>query len=323
MPSVLRKDLCDVVGIDVPIIQAGMSIHTSPALVVAVSEAGALGSLGAWQRPADVLKQDLGAIRDATDRPFAVNHVIPALDDAGFALTLQAGPAVISFALDDPGDLVKRAHDAGSIVTHQVTTVQQAARAAEQGVDVIIAQGGEAGGFGGTIAGLVLIPAVVDAVSPIPVVAAGGIADGRGLAAALVLGAVGVSLGTRFLASAEAPVSPAWKNAIVEAAAEEWRQVDFVNDINPVPGVTGYGTRLRLRRTPFTDNWERRRDEIRRDRHPVLKEIEASTKDGTLHELLVVAGQSAGLIGDIAPVVDIIHRIVADANQALREAGTH
>ena len=319
----LRTRLCDLIGIEFPIIQAGMTVHTSPKLVAAVSNAGALGSLGAWQRPAEVLKQDLAAIRDATDRPFAVNHVVPAVDEAGFDLTLETGPAVISFALDDPGDLVKRAHDAGSLVTHQVTTAAQAARAAEDGVDVIIAQGGEAGGFGGTVAGLVLIPAVVDAVSPIPVVAAGGIADGRGLAAALVLGGVGVSLGTRFLASAEAPVSPGWKNAIVKAAAEEWTQVEFVNDINPVPGVTGYGTRVRVRRTPFTDTWEQRRDEIRRDRHRVVTEITAATEDGTLHELLVVAGQSAGLIRDIAPVADIIRAIVADAEQALREAGTH
>ena len=318
----LRTRLCELVGIEFPIIQAGMTVHTSPELVTAVCNAGALGTLGAWQRPAEVLKQDLAAIRDATDRPFAVNHVVPAVDDAGFELTLEAGPAVISFALDHPGDLVKRAHDAGCLVTHQVTTAQQAARAAEHGVDVIIAQGGEAGGFGGTVAGLVLIPAVVDAVDPIPVVAAGGIADGRGLAAALVLGAAGVSLGTRFLASAEAPISSGWKNAIVETAAEEWSQVDFINDINPVPGVTGYGTRVRVRRTPFTDHWEQRRDEIRRDRHPVVAEITAATNDGTVHELLVVAGQSAGLIGDIAPVADIIHAIVADAEQALRDAGS-
>jgi nitronate monooxygenase/enoyl-[acyl-carrier protein] reductase II len=319
----LRTHLCDLLGIELPIIQAGMTVHTSPALVAAVCNAGALGTLGAWQRPAEVLQRDLAAIRERTDRPFAVNHVVPALDEAGFAVTLEAGPAVISFALDDPGALVDRAHDAGCLVTHQVTTARQASSAADRGVDVIIAQGGEAGGFGGTVAGLVLIPAVVDAVSPVPVVAAGGIADGRGLAAALVLGAVGVSLGTRFLASAEAPISQGWKDAIVEAAAEEWIQVGFVNDLNPVPGVTGYGTRLRVRHTPFTDRWEQRREEIRRDRHPVVAEIVTATDNGTLHEHLVVAGQSAGLIADMPPVAEIVHRIVAEAVQALRDAGTH
>ena len=120
---------------------------------------------------------------------------------------VQARPAVISFALGDPGDLVKQAHDAGARVMLQVTTVAQAVEAAERGVDVIIAQGGEAGGYCGSVSTMALVPQVVDAVSPIPVVAAGGIFDGRGIAAALMLGAVGVNMGTRFLASKEAPIS--------------------------------------------------------------------------------------------------------------------
>ena len=109
-----------------PIIQAGMSIFTSPALAAAVSEAGALGSLGAWNRPADQLRRDLAELRDLTDRPFAVNHVVPALDADAFAATLEHAPAVVSFALDDAGDLMRRVHDAGSLVMQQVTTVQQA-----------------------------------------------------------------------------------------------------------------------------------------------------------------------------------------------------
>lgn len=115
-----------------------------------------------------------------------------------------------------PGDLVQRAHEVGSLVLQQVTTVQQARQAAERGVDVIIAQGGEAGGYGGTIATFTPLPQVVDAVHPLPVVAAGGIADGRGLAAALVLGAAGVNVGTRFLASVEATIPLGWKHRIVE-----------------------------------------------------------------------------------------------------------
>ena len=202
----LRTDLCDLVGIDVPVIEAGMSIFTSPGLAATVSNAGGLGSLGAWRRPAEQLRREINELRDTTGRPFALNHVVPDLDPAGFELTLELAPAVVSFALDDGGELMKRVHDAGSLVMQQITTVQQAAVAAERGADIIVAQGGEAGGYGGSVATLALVPQVVDAVRPVPVVAAGGMADGRGLAAALVLGAAGVNLGTRFLASQESPI---------------------------------------------------------------------------------------------------------------------
>ena len=197
----LRTHLCDVLGIDVPIIQAGMSLFTSAELVAAVSNAGGLGSLGCDLRSAEDLTRQLSRTRELTTRPFAVNHLLRTLNKDVFSSTLQAKPPVISFAGDDPGDLVKRAHDVGSVVMHQVHTVQQARQAAERGVDIIVAQGSEAGGHGGTVAALALIPQVVDAVTPIPVVAGGGIADGRGLAAALVLGAQGVIIGTRFLIS--------------------------------------------------------------------------------------------------------------------------
>src|SRR4051794_24539859 len=135
-----------------------MSVHTSPDLVNAVSEAGALGSVGAWGRSVAALGETLRAIRESTDRPFAVNFLPPALDEESFALALADHVPVISFATGDPGHLVARAHDAGSLVTVQVTTVEQAEQAAELGADVIIAQGGEAGGYGGEIATTVLVP---------------------------------------------------------------------------------------------------------------------------------------------------------------------
>lgn len=124
-----------------------------------------------------------------------MNYTLAQLNEEIFAFILEAKPPIISFALGDSGESVKRAHAVGSLVMRQVTTVQQAKQAAERGVDVIIAQGSESGGFGGTVAALALIPQVVDAVRPIPVVAAGGIADGRGLAAALILGAQGINIG--------------------------------------------------------------------------------------------------------------------------------
>jgi nitronate monooxygenase/enoyl-[acyl-carrier protein] reductase II len=313
----LRTPLCDLLGVDVPIIQAGMSIYTSPALAAAVSDAGALGSLGAWQRPVDQLRHDLDELRGATDRPFAVNHVVPDLDADAFDATLERAPAVISFALDDAGGLVERVHDAGCLAMQQVTTVAQARVAVEHGADILVAQGGEAGGYAGTIGTMSLVPQVVDAVHPVPVVAAGGIADGRGVAAALVLGAAGANLGSRFLASDEAPVGERWKKALLTAPAEDWVQVEFMNALRPNPGTLGYRTRVRALRTAYVDRWESRADEVRADPTEALTELlDAATADG-LEELFVSGGQSAGLLERLRPAAEIVRTLVAEAEQAL------
>jgi nitronate monooxygenase/enoyl-[acyl-carrier protein] reductase II len=185
----IKTPMCDLLGIDYPIIQAGMGEFTSAELVSTVSNAGGLGILGCAYRTVEEISSQITATRELTNKPFAVNHLILTLDEEAFDLTLEVRPPIISLAGGDPGEFVTRAHEAGILVLHQVHTVQQAIQAAERGVDVIIAQGSEAGGHGGTVSALSLIPQVVDAVSPIPVVASGGIADGRGLAAALVLGA--------------------------------------------------------------------------------------------------------------------------------------
>src|SRR3954466_9104225 len=240
---------------------------TSAEFAAAASNEGALGSIGSLFRSTAAVNRDIDVVRELTNRHFAINHIPPTLDAEAFRHTLAARPAVISFALGDPGDLVQQAHDVGSKVMVQVTTVSQAIEAAERGVDVIIAQGGEAGGFGGTVSTMALVPQVVDAVSPIPVVAAGGIFDGRGIAAAFMLGAVGVNIGTRFLASKEAPIDDAWKQALLAAQSEDAVKLDVLNDIKPLPGTGGYGTVLRSLHTPFMDEWSGKRDEARRQRH--------------------------------------------------------
>jgi nitronate monooxygenase/enoyl-[acyl-carrier protein] reductase II len=312
--------LCDLVGIEVPIIQAGMSIFTSPALAAAVSNAGALGSLGAWNRPNDQLRRELEELRDLTSRPFAVNHVVPDLNADAFAATLARAPAVVSFALDDAGaDLMKRVHDAGSLVMQQITTVRQAQLAVEHGADFIVAQGGEAGGYAGSVSTLSLVPQVVDAVRPVPVVAAGGIADGRGIAAAVTLGAAGVNLGSRFLASVESPVGERWKKALVTYPSEDWIQASFINAMNPNPGTVGYGTRLRLLRTEFVERWEARTNEVEINPAPVLAELNEAVAAGDREALLVVGGQSAGLIRHLEPVGALIRALVAETRKALVE----
>src|SRR5438552_14019094 len=164
----LKTRLCDVLGIEVPIILAPMGSCTSAELAAAVSNAGGLGGIGSLFRSTAAIKRDIDTIKTLTNRHYAINHIPQSLDHEAFAYTLAARPAVISFALGDPGDLVRQAHDVWSRVMVQITTVAQAIQASERGVDVIIAQGGEAGGYGGNISTMTLVPQVVDAVAPIP-----------------------------------------------------------------------------------------------------------------------------------------------------------
>jgi enoyl-[acyl-carrier protein] reductase II len=317
----LKTPLCDLYGIEVPIILAPMGTCTSAELAAAVSNAGGLGGIGSLFRTTAAVKRDIDVVRKLTSRPFAVNHIPQTLDPEAFRYTLEARPKVISFALADPGDLMRQAHDVGSLVMLQVTTVAQAVQAAERGVDVIIAQGGESGGYCGEVSTMTLVPQVVDAVSPVPVVAAGGIFDGRGIAAALMLGAVGVNLGTRFITCVEAPAPEEWKQAIVAAKSEEARKVDVINDISPLPGTAGFGTVPRSLPTAFLDEWGGKREEAARDRDRLRGQIVSTTQAGRPHEHVLWAGQTAGGIKEILPVGEIIRRLMAETEAAL--AGAH
>jgi enoyl-[acyl-carrier protein] reductase II len=313
----LKTPLCDLLGIDVPIVLAPMGSCTSAELAAAFSNLGGLGGIGSLFRTTAAIKRDIEVVRSLTNRHFAINHIPQTLDADAFRCTLAARPKVISFALGDPGDLVRQAHDAGSLVMLQVTTVAQAVQAAERNVDVIIAQGGEAGGYCGDISTMALVPQVVDAVSPIPVVAAGGIFDGRGIAAALMLGAVGVNLGTRFIATNEAPVADAWKKAIAEAKSEDSIKAHVLNDITPLPGTAGFGTVLRSLRTEFLDEWSSKREDARRKRDRLRNEVISSTQAGRPDRTLLTAGQTAGGIKDILPLAELMQRLVAEAEAAL------
>lgn len=317
----IRTQLCDLLDIEIPIVQAGMSTFTSAELAAAVSNAGALGSLGAGNRPVDDLQRHLARLADLTAAPFAVNHMLTMMNEEAFVVTLKARPRVVAFALDEPGDYVKRAHDAGSLVMHQATTVQQARDAAERGVDIIVAQGSESGGYGGNVATMILVPQVVDAVRPIPVLAAGGISDGRGLAAALMLGAQGVNLGTRFLAAAESPIAEGYKQMIVAGKSEDAVKADFWNDVMPLPGAAGYFTVPRTLRTAFVDEWQQRREEARREQPRLQAQVMEAIEGGRFHELMPFAGQTSGAIHDIRPAADLLHEIVAEAERLLNAAG--
>jgi enoyl-[acyl-carrier protein] reductase II len=316
----LKTPLCDLFGIEVPVILAPMGTCTSAELAAAVSNAGGLGGIGTLFRATAAIKRDIDVVRTLTSRPFAINHIPQTLDAEAFRYTLEARPPVISFTLADPGELVRQAHDAGSRVMVQITTVAQAVQAAERGADVISAQGSESGGYCGEVSTMSLVPQVVDAVSPIPVVASGGIFDGRGIAAALMLGAAGVNLGTRFIASNEAPAPMEWKQAITAAQSEDAIKADVLNDISPLPGTAGFHTVLRSLHTSFLDEWSTKREEARRERDRLKARIVSTTQAGRQHECLLTAGQTVGGIDEILSVGEIMRRLMAETEAALARA---
>ena len=318
----LRTPVCDLLDMKVPIMQAAIWPATAPKLVAAVSEAGGLGSIGAVFESAESVQRQIARVREITPRPFVVNHVVPLLDEAAFQATLEAEPEVVSFALGDPGELVERAHGVDAKVIHQVHTLGQARRAAELGVDVIIAQGSEAGGQGMAlgVGSMALLPQVADAVDPVPVLAAGGVADGRGLAAALVLGAQGANVGTRFLASEEASADEGWKRMMLQAESEDVVRFDAWDVIFPPAGSGAYATVPRVLRTPFVEEWSGRIQDARREAEELRDEVLSAIRERTTHELLPFSGQTAGLVHDILPATEIVEKMVAEAELALTRA---
>lgn len=213
----MRTPLCATLGIDVPVVLAPIS--RGAALAAAVSNAGGLGQFqGSWLSPAG-LSETIRETRALTGRPFAVNLVLEWPQHERLATLLEEGVRLVSFHWGDPAPYVPAVHDAGGLVLSVAGSAEEARRAVADGVDVVVAQGWEAGGHvRGEVATLPLVPAVVDAVSPVPVIAAGGIADGRTLAAALALGAQAGWIGTRFVATAEAPIHEEYKRRLVDAA---------------------------------------------------------------------------------------------------------
>jgi nitronate monooxygenase/enoyl-[acyl-carrier protein] reductase II len=316
----IRTPVCEVLGIEVPIVQGplGGPWRQGVELAAAVSGAGALGSVPTTLRTPAQVRDDVARLRDLTGRPFAVNMTRRPFDPAVLDAVLALSPPVFSFALGEPGDLAARVHEAGAVFVQQVTTVEQAVRAAEAGADVISAQGTESGGFSGHVGTMALVPQVVDAVRPLPVLASGGIADGRGLAAALALGAQGVNIGTRFLASAECAVPDAWKAGIVAAASQDAVKVRFAQYVLPGPSEGGYETVPRSLRTRFVEEWNDRPEEAAAHAEALRARMTAAMRDGTAHELLPLTGQTAGLVHDVAPAADLVRRLVTEAEAALR-----
>jgi enoyl-[acyl-carrier protein] reductase II len=312
--------LCSLLGIEVPIVLAPFGPWEQVDLAAAVCNAGGLGSLGTALRSTDELRSQWRRLRELTDRPFAINHTGRPLNREAFDATLEAGPAAISFHMGIPAELIARAHDRGIRWIQTVGDVDAAEAALEAGADVIIAQGTEAGGNAGWVSTLVLVPAIVDLAGSTPVVAAGGIADGRGMAAALALGAQGVSLGTRFLATTEMTVDQAWKDRIVAAHARDAVKVAHSELALPPFNLPQIGPPFapRVLRTPLTDQLEQDPDGV--DPQALAARVRAEVLAGGGHDLLPFTGQSAELVHDVVPAADLVSRLMAECTSALGHA---
>ncbi len=330
----LRTRLCDLLGIELPIIAAPMGPSiTSPELVAAVGNAGGLGIVSFGANPPPLVRRLIRRVRELTDRPFGVNFILPLAAPEQVAACIEERAPVLSTFWGDPAPYVEPAHAAGVKVLHQVGSVAAARQAARAGVDVIVAQGVEAGGHvAGQVATMVLVPRVVDAVAPTPVVAAGGIADARGVVAALALGADGVVLGTRFLATPEAAAHSLYKEKVVAATEED-------TVLTMLFGGGWPNAPHRALRTPFVEQWlgkEARGQEQRADeavigeaslggqRVPVPRFWAApptADASGDVGSMSLLAGQSVGLVGGIKPAVDVIRELAEDVERIVRRLG--
>jgi NAD(P)H-dependent flavin oxidoreductase YrpB (nitropropane dioxygenase family) len=315
----IHTRICDILKIDHPVALGGMPLlFNSPALVSEVSNAGAIGILGCKGLSADDVHSCTQAIREQTEKPFGLNTLMFFDDEVGYAAMLEAQPAVISISWpnkhQDLAGWIKRAHDAGCKVTAMAGDVPEAKRAADAGADIIVAQGTEGGGHVGWMATAVIVPMIVDAVSPVPVMAAGGIADGRGFAAALALGAEGVLLGTRFLASEECGLHTNYKQAIVNSDGHDTLLTEIpdiaANQVWP-------GAMSRAGRNRFIERWSGREWLLRQKQQEAAAAVAAARKSGDANEVPLFYGQDAGLIDDIPPAATIIEKIVADAEQLI------
>ncbi len=330
----LTTDLCRTLGVELPIWNAGMGGGLAgPALAAAVSNAGGLGVLGMGGLPDPVVHEQVRETRELTNRPFGVNLILPLLaDDTPIECCLEERVPVLVLFWGDPGPYVERAHTVGSRVVAHVGSADEAKSAADAGVDAIMIQGVEAGGHVRGVESLsVVLPATVDAVTPLPVVASGGIADGRGLAAALALGAQAVSLGTRFLCSDESRA--AYKDRVVAATAADTYYTKLFDLEWP-------DAAHRVLRNRIVDEWVaagspasgQRAGEgevtgkmpvggqtIELSRYSIFMPMDGF--EGDLDSSVLYAGESCSLVSDIRPAADIVATLAADAD-AIRTAAS-
>jgi NAD(P)H-dependent flavin oxidoreductase YrpB (nitropropane dioxygenase family) len=325
----LNTSLCSRLGISHPILSAGIGAAATPELVAAVSNAGGLGVLGTASLPGKYVRQQIVRTRTLTGRPFGVNVVLPLLRRGQLEACFEERVPVLVLFWGEAAPYLEAARAAGTKVFVQVGSVAEAVSAARAGVDGVIAQGVEAGGHvRGSTALSVLVPAVVDAIHPVPVIAAGGIADGRGLVAALALGAQAVSMGTRFLASVEANAATAYKERVVASSAADTVHTELFDG--------GWRAPHRVLRNRAVRAWEaadRPDPGARPDEGRVIGSMKSGDADVEVaaysaylpeadttvdvDDMAMYAGQCCELVRAILPAATIVQSTIAQAKRIL------
>jgi enoyl-[acyl-carrier protein] reductase II len=313
--SDLHTPVCDLLGIDVPIFLAGMGGVAYAEVCAAVSEAGGFGTLGMAGTPPNEIREEMRKVRALTDKPFGVDLLaaLPDSIDQAADIIIDEGAAAFIAGLGVPGPVIAKFHAAGVKVISMCGKMSHAVAAEEAGCDVVVAQGTEAGGHTGKVAGIALIPQIADAVR-IPVLAAGSIVDGRGLAAALAFGAQGIWMGTRFVASEEARAADVYKHKIVDAGSSD-TVVTRCYSGKPMRNITN----------AYIEERERNPETILRFPEQSVESSRAGVMNLTLDtweemdpdRSCMPAGQGVGGIDEILPAGEIVQRILAEARTAI------
>lgn len=311
----LHTKLCDLLGVKHPIMLAGMGGVSYAELAAAVSNAGGYGVLGMAGRGPDFIREQMRQVKTLTDKPFGVDLLTASPESltASVDVIIEEGASSFIAGLGVPMPILEKLKKAGLKVMVVCGAVKHAVKAEQAGCDAVICQGGEGGGHTGLVGTMPLVAQAVEQVN-IPVVAAGGLYDGRGLAAALSLGAVGVWMGTRFIASAEAHAGQMYRDVIVEASDEDTIRTRSYS-----------GKPMRVKKNPYVEDWETRPAEIQ----PFPQQAMLSTREGVMGGIggqiegldidrsCFAMGQSAGGVRDVLPAAEIVARIMAEAEAAI------
>ena len=310
----MQTDITKLLGIEYPIIQGGMAWVAEHHLAAAVSEAGGLGLIGGANAPADVIRNEIRETRKLTSKPFGVNVMLmsPHAEDIA-KVVVEEGIKVVTTGAGSPEKYMKMWKEAGIVVIPVVASVALARRMERTGADAVVAEGTESGGHIGETTTMTLVPQVVDAID-IPVIAAGGIADGRGLAAAFMLGAKAVQMGTRFVVADESIVNEAYKDRIIAA-----------KDIDSAVTGRSHGHPVRSLRNAMTREYSKLEAEgksFEELEYLTLGTLRKAVIEGDIVHGTVMAGQIAGLVSKKQSAKEIIDEIISEATNLLKNAGS-